>query len=113
MKKIYGIDEKLQDTINESDKKAEGGKFRFLYRAVISNHVAESGIEAMEYVEVGLKLGVDGADIELEDAEFNKIKNALDKNPLKWPAAMVGQLYKKLVDSEKKYEEEQKAKGGK
>lgn len=102
MKTLRGIDDQLDDTINEKGKEVkERLKFRFCFRNLVSNHVSRSGQEAMEFIELGLKLGVDGADLELEDEEFKKLKEAVDANALKWPDQIIGQLYKKIVQSEK------------
>lgn len=101
MKIIKNIDERLADTINPENPAKDAVKFRTLFRMVVSNHVSLSGEAALEYVELGLKLGVDKPDVELEDAEFKKLKEVVNANPLKWPNMLIGQLYKKIIDSEK------------
>lgn len=101
MKKIKGIDEAVKPfhEIISQEQVAQLPSYGRLYNVVLGNSMSKNASDAIELMKIGLK--IDGAkDIELEDAEYNRLKEALEANPLKWPAGIIAPLTNKLLQAE-------------
>jgi hypothetical protein len=75
--------------------------FRRLFKIVIGNSLAKSGEQAVDCVQIAMKLRIDADQIELEDAQFKIIKDKVDDNPTKMPAIFQGQMRMLLDKCEK------------
>jgi hypothetical protein len=72
-----------------------------MYRTVVSMSLGNSGDQALEMFELGLKIKQSKTDdIELEDAEFKLLHEKVKENTLKQPAHFLGQLLSKLKQAE-------------
>jgi len=102
MKTLKGLDEKLS-TIEEipAGVDAKLPTYRLMYKAAVGGSLAKSGDEAVEHYQLGLKLRIEGNEIDLEDAEFKLLKAAVEKNPSQWNAHFHAQVVLKIKDSEK------------
>jgi hypothetical protein len=102
MKVIKGVNEKLDlFSLTEDGEQKDKASFKDMYRTVVSLSLGNSGDQALEMFELGLKLkNVKTEDIEIEDAEFKLLKDKVQENKLQQPAYFLGQLLKKLKDAE-------------
>lgn len=102
MKVIKGVNEKLDlFSISEEGEQKDKASFKDMYRTVISLSLGNSGDQALEMFELGLKLkNTKTDDVELEDAEFKLLKEKVQENKLQQPAHFLGQLLKKLKAAE-------------
>jgi hypothetical protein len=98
MKTIKGIDDKLEK-FNPTDSDLQA--FKDYFRAAVSLSISKAGDEAIEIFELGLKIKRATGDLQLEDAEFKRLKEKVDSNPIGWPNWVHAQLVSKLKDSEK------------
>lgn len=98
MKTIKGIDDKLEK-FNPNDSELQS--FKDYFRAAISLSITKAGDEAIDVFELGLKVKRAEGDLQLEDAEFKRLKEKVDINPIGWPNWVHAQLVLKLKDSEK------------
>lgn len=107
MKKINAVDERpthFQDDITP-EVAAQIPTYRKMFKAAVGMGMAKDGENAIDLMQLGLKLKVDGADIELEDAEFKLLKERCSANPAQWVAHFHGQVMFKLKQSEEKRKE--------
>lgn len=100
MKTIKGIDEKLDIFSLEDKVEKDKMSFRDIYRTILSLSLSNSGAQAMEMVDVALLLKAAKEDVQLEDAQFNLLKEKVDANPMKQPAFFQAQLFRKLKAAE-------------
>ena len=102
MKIIKGVNEKLDlFSISDEGEQKDKASFKDMYRTVISLSLGDSGEQALEMFELGLKLkNTKADDIEVEDAEFKLLKDKVQANKLQQPAHFLGQLLKKLKEAE-------------
>lgn len=75
--------------------------YRKLMKSAVGTTVAKSGEEAIDLVQLGLKLKIDG-DVSIEDAEFKLLKEKCEANPMKWESHYHGQILLKLREAEGK-----------
>lgn len=102
MKTITAVDTKpthFQDEVTP-DVVASMPTYRKMFRAVCGMGLAKSGEEAMDLVQIGLKMQLADPDISLEDAEFRLLKERCEKNPVQWQAHFHGQVMLKLKEAE-------------
>jgi len=102
MKIIKGVNEKLElFSLNEEGEQKDKASFKDMYRTVISLSMGNSGDQALEMFELGLKIkGNKSDELELEDAEFKLLKDKVQENKLQQPAHFLGQLLLKLKVAE-------------
>ena len=102
MKTIKNVDSKpehFQDDI-APEVAATIPTYRKMFKAAVGMGLAKDGENAIDLVQLGLKLRVDG-DINLEDAEFKLLKERCSQNPAQWTAHFHGQVMMKLKEAEK------------
>lgn len=103
MKTITAVDEKpthFQDDV-PVDVLATLPTYRKMFKAAVGMGMAKDGENAIDLMQLGLKLKVDG-DISLEDAEFKLLKERCSANPAQWAAHFHGQVMLKLKEAEDK-----------
>jgi len=84
--------------------------FRLLFKNMIGKSLAKSGDDSIDRYQVGMKLMQDQDDIELEDAEFLLLKDAVETNQSQLAAHYHAQMMMKLKDAEKLWEKLKKEK---
>jgi len=107
MKTIKDVDAKLthfQDDI-APEVEATLPTYRKMFRAAAGMGLAKDGEKAIDSIQLGLKLRVDGSDIALEDAEFKLLKEFCSENPAQWQKHFHGQVMLKLKEAEEKTKE--------
>lgn len=102
MKVIKGVNEKLElFTLTDEGEQKDKASFKDMYRTVVSLSLGNSGDQALEMFELGMKIKhAKSDDIELEDAEFKLLQDKVKENSLKQPAHFLGQLLSKLKQAE-------------
>lgn len=102
MKVIKGVNEKLDVfTLTDEGEQKDKATFKDMYRTIISLSLGNSGDQALEMFELGLKIkNTKENDVELEDAEFKLLKDKVAENKLQQPAYFIGQLLSKLKQAE-------------
>lgn len=101
MKTIKDVDAKpthFQDDL-PADAAAAMPTYRKMFKAAVGMGMAKDGENAIDLMQLGLKLKVDG-DIQLEDAEFKLLKQRCSENPAQWLAHFHGQVMLKLREAE-------------
>lgn len=103
MKRIMNIDEQLNDINEELLSEAELAK-RPRYR---QNLIAACGLiatsdpnEAIALFDIGLKIKNSQQTLMLENAEYEKLKNCVEKNPTRLPSVFFSQMIKKVRSAE-------------
>lgn len=102
MKTLVNIDTKpapFEDNVSD-DILLTIPSYRKLFRAAVGLCEAKDGENALDLIQIGLKLKCEG-DVSIEDAEFKLLKETCSKNPCKWVANYHGQVMLKLKESEK------------
>ena len=102
MKKVKGLEEKLSP-LEEIPKGVDAKlpTYRLMYKAAVGGMLGKSGEDAVDHYQLGLKLKLEGNEIDLEDAEFKLLQAACNENPAKWTAHYHAQVILKIKDSEK------------
>ena len=103
MKTIKGLDEKPQpmgDNVPATVME-QIPTYRKMFQSAVGSALSKSGDEAIELFEIGLKIKRAKADIELEDAEFTKLKDKCDGNQAQWSSHFHAQVALKLRSAEK------------
>jgi hypothetical protein len=100
MKKLTRLNDKLDPIFDEEKASANMPTFRRLYRVCLGNALAKTPDEAVDLVQVGLKLRLEDADVPLEDAEFALLKDAVTRNSQSMVAQLQGQLILRLREDE-------------
>jgi hypothetical protein len=103
MKTLRGIDEKPMHVDDEmpQDRIDKIPTYRRMMRDAVSLGMAKSGAQAIDLVQIGLKLKQVENEISLEDAEFKMLYDRCDLNPCQWQVFYHGQLMLKLKEVEK------------
>lgn len=103
MKTIKDVDTKPSHFQDDLPPEAEASMptFRKMFKAAVGMGMAKDGENAIDLLQVGLKLKLDGADISLEDAEFKLLKERCSANPAQWVTHFHGQVMLKLQEAEK------------
>ena len=102
MKKVKGLDEKLSTVEDIPDgTNLKVPTYRMMFKSAVGGSLAKSGDDAIEHYQLGLKLRLDGNEIDLEDAEFKLLKGVVEKNPSQWAAHFHAQVVLKIKESEK------------
>lgn len=107
MKTIKNVDAKpihFQDDV-PPEVIAQLPTYRKMFRAVCGMGLAKGGDQAMDLVQLGLKMQLDQPDISLEDAEFKLLKERCDQNVCQWQVGFHGQVMLKLKEAEQSKKE--------
>lgn len=102
MKIIKNIDEKVkpfQDDLPE-DVANKLPSFRQLFKAGLGMAVRSDGEKAIDLYQIGLKFKLDQPDIELENAEFNTLKEVCNSNPAQWLSHYHAQIMLKIREAD-------------
>ena len=101
MKVIKGIDEKLElFSLTDEGEKKDKSSFKDMYRTIVSLSLGKSSEQALEMLELGMKIKGVEKDLELEDAEFKLLKSKVEDNMTQLPAYFHAQLLLKLKEAE-------------
>lgn len=100
MKTLTRLNDKLDPIFDEEKAGASMPTFRRLYRLALGNSMAKNPDEAVDLVQVGLKLKLEEDAVNLEDAEFALLKDAVTRNSQSMVAQLFGQLVIRLRDDE-------------
>ena len=100
IKDIDGKPEPMEDKV-PSTVLEQLPTFRKMFRSAVGTALSKSGEEAIELFEIGLKVKRAKADLELEDAEFTKLKSKCDDNQAQWTSHYHAQVAMKLKAAEK------------
>lgn len=102
MKTIKNIDERPPHFDDEvpADELLKIPTYRKFFRSAIGMGLAKDGDSAMDLIQIGLKLRVEGNDVTLEDAEFKALKERCERNTPQWAAHFHGHILLKLKESE-------------
>jgi len=102
MKTLTGLNEKLQ-ALNDEEKQENIPTFKRVYRILLGNSLATSGEDAIEMMQLGLKLRQDETSIKVEDAEFKLLKSVAERNEPRYVAHILAQILIRLkADEERK-----------
>lgn len=98
MKKIVGLDEKLEK-LTESDRDFD--TFRNYFRGAVALGISKPGVDAVDAYELSFLIKKAGVEVDLEDAQFKLLKDRVTENVAQWPDWVKGQLLKKIQQAEK------------
>lgn len=102
MKRITGIDERLVH-FNADVPKEEAAKlptYRALFVTVLGTSQAKDPAEALMIFAAANRLKAPGDAMDLDDAEFNALREKCERNPVGWLAYYHAQVLLKLKASE-------------
>lgn len=104
MKTIKGLDEKPTSFDDDVPPEilAQLPTYRKMLKAALGLGAAKDGENAIDLLQIGLKLRLEGNDVSLEDAEFKLLKERCNENPAQWQAHYHGQVMLKLREAEGK-----------
>ena len=83
MIKIKGLDDRVIPILTDGltqEQLAQAMTYRKVFVGIISNSIAKSGEEAIELVQLGLKLKLTEPEVDIEDSEFKLLKKTIDEN---------------------------------
>lgn len=101
MKTIKGITDKLELFSISGDSEKDTSSYQDVYRTILSLSLGKSSDQAIEMIDVALKLKKNKSkDLDLEDSEFKLLKEHVDTNATRQPAFFQAQLIRKLRDAE-------------
>jgi len=104
MKIIKNVDAKLSH-FSDDFQESEGQQlptYRRLFKAAVGMTMGKNPEDTIDLYQLGLKIKIDGVDIELEEAEFRMLSAACKNNPAQWTSHYHGQVLLKLGESEAK-----------
>jgi len=100
MKTLKGIKAKPEPL--DPEQKLDGiPTYQTMMKYSVSMNLGKSAENSIECYQVGLKLKLDQDEIQLEDAEFKVLKEAVEANPMRYMAHFHGQLMLKIREWEK------------
>ena len=83
MVKLTLLDEKIVPLVHEGlteEQLSEAFSYRRIFKTIISLSIAKSGEEAIDLMQLGMKLKLAETDIEIEDGEFKLLRKLIDEN---------------------------------
>lgn len=101
MKTIKNIDEVVEHFDKDLEKQfnIQPQTYRKMFKSAIGIGLTKNAEEAIDLIQIGLKLKIDSSDIVLEDVEFKMLKERCELNFPQWGAHFHGMVLLKLRES--------------